>query len=220
VIKAILFDLDGTVADTAGDLGAAINRLLADEGRAPLAYERIRPIASHGVRGLVGMGFGIGREHPEFESYRKRFLDYYDEHFCDSTALFDGINPLIEAITARGLQWGIVTNKPQRFTDRLVPTLKLSIAPGVVVSGDTVGVPKPDPRPMFHACQQLGVAPADCWFVGDAEFDIAAGRNAGMKTVLAQYGYISDDDRPHEWGADHAIAHPSDLLCVLDNNGV
>jgi phosphoglycolate phosphatase len=215
VIRAILFDLDGTLADTALDLGGALNRLLAEEGRPAVPYEKIRPIASHGARGLVELGFGLHRDAPGFDALRLRFLDHYEDGFRNETVLFDGINPLIEGLHARGLAWGIITNKPMRFTDRLVPTLGFSIPPAVVVSGDTVGVPKPDPRPMQHACAQIGVDPTACWYVGDAERDIVAGRAVGMKTVLADYGYIADTDRPEEWGADLRIATPLQLLELL-----
>lgn len=218
--QAILFDLDGTLADTARDLGAALNRLLDDAGRPAVPYAAIRPVASHGARGLIELGFGLGRDDPRFEDLRQRFLAYYDEHFCDSTNLFEGINPLLEALQRQALPWGIVTNKPMRFTDRLVPTLGLAVAPGVVVSGDTVGVPKPDPRPMLHACSILGVAAETCWYVGDAERDIVAGRAAGMTTVLATYGYIADHERPQDWGADYTIAHPGELLHLLGGKGV
>lgn len=215
MIRAILFDLDGTLADTALDLGGALNRLLAEEGRPAVPYEKIRPIASHGARGLVELGFGLHRDAPGFDALRLRFLDHYEDGFRNETVLFDGINPLIEGLHARGLAWGIITNKPMRFTDRLVPTLGFSIPPAVVVSGDTVGVPKPDPRPMQHACAQIGVDPTACWYVGDAERDIVAGRAVGMKTVLADYGYIADTDRPEEWGADLRIATPLQLLELL-----
>ncbi|MBV8659116.1 MAG: HAD-IA family hydrolase [Burkholderiales bacterium] len=218
--RAILFDLDGTLADTARDLGGALNRLLAEEGRPPVPYELIRPIASHGARGLVELGFGIHKGEDGFDDLRLRFLDHYEDGFCNETTLFDGINPLIEAIAARGLAWGIVTNKPMRFTDRLVPTLGFIIEPAVVVSGDTVGVPKPDPRPMQHACEAMGIDPADCWYVGDAERDIAAGRAVGMKTVLADYGYIAETDCPDAWGADHRIASPLELLALLPDHSV
>lgn len=215
MIRAILFDLDGTLADTALDLGGALNRLLAEEGRPAVPYEKIRPTASHGARGLVELGFGLHRDAPGFDALRLRFLDHYEDGFRNETVLFDGINPLIEGLHARGLAWGIITNKPMRFTDRLVPTLGFSIPPAVVVSGDTVGVPKPDPRPMQHACAQIGVDPTACWYVGDAERDIVAGRAVGMKTVLADYGYIADTDRPEEWGADLRIATPLQLLELL-----
>ncbi|MDK2124953.1 phosphoglycolate phosphatase [Parachitinimonas caeni] len=215
MIRAILFDLDGTLADTAPDLGAALNRLLAEEGRAPVGYEAIRPVASHGARGLIELGFGLGRDHPEFDALRQRFLDHYEHHFCEHSKLFEGVNATLEALAAKGLAWGIVTNKPMRFTDRLVPNLGLTVPPGVVVSGDTVGVAKPDPRPMRYAADQLGLPAEECWYVGDAERDIAAGRAVGMKTVLADYGYIASTDSPDEWGADLRIAHPFELLAHL-----
>ena len=214
-MQAILFDLDGTLADTALDLGGALNRLLAEEGRPTVPMQQIRPIASHGARGLLRLGFGIEKTDPGFDSLRQRFLDHYEALFCDQTRLFDGINDMLQALTARGLRWGIVTNKPMRFTDRLVPTLGFTTTPGAIVSGDTVGVPKPDPKPMYHAASLLGVDPAACWYVGDAERDIEAGRAAGMTTVLADYGYIADDDQPEAWGADWRIAQPKDLLTLL-----
>ncbi|WP_199103991.1 HAD family hydrolase [Aquitalea sp. ASV11] len=212
MIQAVLFDLDGTLADTARDLGAALNRLLAEEGLPPQPYSAIRPIASHGARGLVSLGFGIDREHPRFEEYRLRFLDHYEHSFADETVLFDGINSMLDGITAKGLTWGIITNKPMRFTDRLVPALPFSSRPAVTVSGDTVGVPKPDPAPMLHAASQIGIAPEHCLYVGDAERDIQAGRVVGMKTVLASWGYISAQDQPEQWGADISINHPLELL--------
>lgn len=212
MIQAVLFDLDGTLADTARDLGAALNRLLAEEGLPPQPYSAIRPIASHGARGLVSLGFGIDREHPRFEEYRLRFLDHYEHSFADETVLFDGINSMLDGITAKGLTWGIITNKPMRFTDRLVPALPFASPPAVTVSGDTVGVPKPDPAPMLHAASQIGIAPEHCLYVGDAERDIQAGRVVGMKTVLASWGYISAQDQPEQWGADISINHPLELL--------
>ncbi|GAA5787028.1 phosphoglycolate phosphatase [Chitiniphilus shinanonensis] len=215
MVQAVLFDLDGTLADTAADLGGALNRMLLEEGLPPQPYAAIRPLASHGVRGLLGLGYGITPEHPDFERLRERFLAHYETHLCDETRLFDGIAPLIEALAQRGLPWGIVTNKPMRFTDPLVLRLTWPTAPGVVVSADTVGVAKPDPRPMRYAAETLGVAPERCWYVGDAERDIAAGRAVGMKTVLANWGYIASTDLPLSWGADVGIDHPLDLLLHL-----
>lgn len=212
MIKAVLFDLDGTLADTARDLGAALNRLLAEEGLPPQPYEAVRPIASHGARGLVSLGFGIDKSHPRFEEYRLRFLDLYEHSFADETVLFDDINALLREIDARGLKWGIVTNKPMRFTDRLVPALPFAVPPAVVVSGDTVGVAKPDPAPMLHAAQQIDIAPEHCLYVGDAERDIQAGRAVGMKTVLVNWGYIADSDDTDSWQADITIDQPLALL--------
>ncbi|MFN4235752.1 MAG: HAD family hydrolase [Vogesella sp.] len=215
MIKAVLFDLDGTLADTARDLGAALNRLLAEENLPPQPYEAVRPIASHGARGLVSLGFGIDKSHPRFEEYRLRFLEQYDHDFSSHTTLFDGINELILALQARGLTWGIITNKPMRFTDRLVPTLPFAVPPAVVVSGDTVGVAKPDPAPMLHACRLIDTDPRHCLYVGDAERDIQAGRAVGMKTVLVNWGYIADSDDTASWQADISINEPSELLAYL-----
>ncbi|MDC7690655.1 HAD family hydrolase [Vogesella indigofera] len=212
MIKAVLFDLDGTLADTARDLGAALNRLLAEEGLPPQPYAAVRPIASHGARGLVSLGFGIDKTHPRFEEYRLRFLDLYEHSFADETVLFDDINALLREIDARGLKWGIITNKPMRFTDRLVPALPFAVPPAVVVSGDTVGVAKPDPAPMLHAAQQIDIAPEHCLYVGDAERDIQAGRAVGMKTVLVNWGYIADSDDTDSWQADITIDQPLALL--------
>ncbi|TJZ67137.1 HAD family hydrolase [Chitiniphilus eburneus] len=212
MVQAVLFDLDGTLADTAADLGGALNRMLLEEGLPPQPYSAIRPLASHGARGLIGLGYGITPDDAAFALLRERFLDHYESHLCDETRLFDGIAPLIEALAQRGLPWGIVTNKPMRFTDPLILRLDWPSAPGVVVSGDTVGVAKPDPRPMRFAAEALGVAPERCWYVGDAERDIAAGRSVGMKTALAHWGYIAHTDLPHAWGADVGIEHPLDLL--------
>ncbi len=212
MIRAVLFDLDGTLADTAADLGAALNRLLAEEGRPPVGYELIRPVASHGARGLIHLGFGIDKQDPEFEDYRRRFLDHYEASFADLTTLFDGINSLLQALEQRGLKWGIVTNKPMRFTDRLVPALPWAVPPAAVVSGDTTGVPKPDPKPMLHAAELLGVPASACLYLGDAERDVEAARAAGMKAIIASYGYISDTDTPETWGADGFIDRPEELL--------
>jgi len=213
--RAVLFDLDGTLADTAQDLGAALNRLLQDHGKSPLPYASIRPVASHGARGLINLGFGIDRDHPEFESLRQRFLDYYDTSFADLTTIFDGINNLLQQLAQRDIAWGVVTNKPMRFTDRLVPALPWSVQPGVIVSGDTVGVPKPDPRPLLYAAEKLGVAPDQCIYLGDAERDVEAAIAAGMKPLIANYGYIAETDLPESWGAAGFIDRPEQLIDYL-----
>ncbi|MBS1156606.1 MAG: phosphoglycolate phosphatase [Proteobacteria bacterium] len=215
MINAVLFDLDGTLADTAPDLGLALNRLLDEEGRSRQQYSNIRPVASHGTRGLIELGFGIGPQHPDFPRLRSRFLALYEQCYCEETRLFEGIDTLLQVINERGLAWGIITNKPARFTDLLVGALPLFPPPAVVVSGDTVGAAKPDPRPMYHAAELLGIAPENCLYVGDAERDIVAGRRVGMTTVLADYGYISASDNPHEWGADIRIANPLELIAHL-----
>lgn len=220
MIRAVLFDLDGTLADTARDLGWALNALLAEHGLPPQPYEAMHPIASHGARGLIRLGFGLDRDDSRFDGLRQRFLDLYDTHYADDTVLFDGVPELIDGLARAGYAWGIVTNKPMRFTDKLVPRLGFPIAPAVVVSGDTVGVAKPDPRPMLHAAAGLNTPPAQCMYVGDAERDIEAGRATGMRTVLADYGYIAAHDAPHTWGADLRIAQPVQLLDYLPPLGL
>ena len=199
MIAAVLFDLDGTLADTALDLGWALNALLREEGRSPQPFAAIRPVASHGARGLVRLGFGMDTDHPEFERLRLRFLDLYEQHFAVDTVLFDGVNPMLDALVAEGLDWGIVTNKPRRFTDRLVPQLGFRQPPGVVVSGDTTHAAKPDAAPMLHACEQLAVNPVNCIYVGDAERDIVAGRVVGRQVRGA---WIARLDREQRRGQD------------------
>lgn len=215
MIRAALFDLDGTLADTALDLGNALNALLAEHGLPAQPESATRPIASHGARGLIRLGFGIDGDHPDFPGLRARYLDLYDAHFEHNPILFDGVPELIASLAERGIAWGIVTNKPERFTHRLLPLLPFPHAPAVVVSGDTAGAPKPDPRPMLYACEVLDIAPEHCLYLGDAERDIEAGRKVGMKTLIANWGYIADADRPGDWGADGAIDHPLELLAHL-----
>ncbi|MCS4532972.1 HAD family hydrolase [Neisseria montereyensis] len=210
--EAVLFDLDGTLADTALDLGGALNTLLRRHGLPEKTMDEIRPIASHGANGLILLGAGITKEHPKHADWRQEYLDEYERCFDKETVLFDGINPLINDLVARGIQWGIITNKPKRFTDRLVPKLGFIHPPAVVVSGDTCSKPKPSTEPMFYACEQIGVAPENCIYVGDAERDMEAGKNAGMKTVLVDWGYIAPTDKTEEWLYDWRIATPAALL--------
>lgn len=211
-MRAVLFDLDGTLADTAPDLGAALNRLRIERGLEPVEHERLRPAASHGALGLIGVGFGFGPEHPDYSALRDDFLKFYEADIARHTKVFEGTNELLDQLVERRIPWGIVTNKVTRFTVPLLQQLALTHPPGVVVSGDTVGAAKPDPRPMLHAAAQLGVAPVECLYVGDAARDIEAGRRVGMKTLIARYGYIGPDDDLETWGADGFIDHPLEVL--------
>ncbi|RXZ42204.1 HAD family hydrolase [Crenobacter cavernae] len=215
MIRAVLFDLDGTLADTALDLGNALNALLAENGRPAQPESATRPIASHGARGLIRLGFGIDGDHPDFPGLRARYLDLYDAHFENNPILFPGVPELIARLAEQDIPWGIVTNKPERFTHRLLPLLPFPSAPAVVVSGDTAGAPKPDPRPMLYACEVLDIPPEHCLYLGDAERDIEAGRKVGMKTLIASWGYIAENDSPEAWGADGSIEHPLDLIAHL-----
>ena len=213
--NAVLFDLDGTLADTALDLGQALNNLLAKYNRPPYPLEDLRPYASHGSPAFVRMAFGEDLSQEEFQAKRQEYLAEYDLCFDQHSVLFSQIDSMLKLLVQSQMQWGIITNKPQAFTDKLVPKLGFTYPPAVVVSGDTTGEAKPSTKPMFYACEQIGVKPEQCIYVGDAERDIQAGRNAGMKTVLANWGYIASTDETHKWGADYIIDHPMQLLRII-----
>lgn len=214
-IQAVLFDLDGTLADTALDLGGALNNLLRKHGLAEKSMAEIRPVASHGASGLILLGAGIQKDHPQHQQWRQDYLAEYEQCFDKDTVLFEGINQLIIELNQRGIQWGIITNKPQTFTNRLVPKLGFSIPPATIVSGDTCDEAKPSTKPMLYACEEMGIAPQHCVYVGDAERDMQAGNAAGMQTVLAQWGYIAADDDIDNWQADFMVAHPLAILDVI-----
>ncbi|UOO81107.1 HAD family hydrolase [Uruburuella testudinis] len=213
--QAVLFDLDGTLADTALDLGGALNSLLRRHGLPEKSMSEVRPVASHGAGGLILMGAGIGKNHPQYAQWRQDYLAEYERCFDCETVLFEGVNELIAELGRRGIQWGIITNKPHTFTHRLVPKLGFVTAPAVVVSGDTCAEAKPSTKPMHYACAQIGVAPERCIYVGDAERDMQAGKHAGMFSVLADWGYIAADDRPENWLQDCRIGAPLELLAHL-----
>ncbi|PSJ79517.1 HAD family hydrolase [Neisseria iguanae] len=213
--QAILFDLDGTLADTAPDLGGALNFVLRANGLAEKSMDEIRPFASHGANGLLEMGAGMAPEHPNHAQWRQAFLDRYGECYADETVLFDGVNDLLRELDKRGLAWGIITNKPAQFTDKLVPKLGFAVPPAVVVSGDTCGEAKPSIKPMLYACAQIGVKPEYCVYLGDAERDMQAAKNAGMKAVLVNWGYLSETDDTEAWLQDARIDAPTDLLAIV-----
>ncbi len=215
-IRTVLFDLDGTLADTGPDLAFALNEALRRAGREPLPYATIRPVVSHGGTALLQLGFGDSLPAAEFDQMREFFLATYLAHITRETTLFPGMAELLAAIEARRLNWGVVTNKPAWLTSPLMAGLGLTARAATIVSGDTLPERKPHPAPMLLACKEAGSAAADCLYLGDAERDIAAGRNAGMRTLVAAYGYIGSDDRPDEWGADGIIDHPLQLLDWLD----
>ena len=201
--------------DTAPDLGQALNLQLIRHGRPPLADAAIRPFASHGSRGLIGLGFGITPKDNNFINMRDEYLAIYDTVFTRSPVLLPGIAELLQAVEIKGLKWGVVTNKPRRFTMPLIESMGLHKRAACVVSGDDAPQPKPSPATLLMACKKVGVLPKNCIYVGDAERDIQAGRAAGMKTVVALFGYIDVTDKPQDWGADALIEVPSELLEVL-----
>jgi len=211
-IKAVLFDLDGTLADTAPDLAHALNEVRREQGLAPLPFADIRPSVSHGATALIRLGFGLAPEEAAFEPLRQRLLEIYREQLTLHTRLFPGMAELLEALEARGLPWGVVTNKPAWLTEPLLAGLGLAARTGCIVSGDSTAKRKPHPEPMLRACRLLGMDQAHCLYVGDAQRDIEAGRRAGMKTLVALFGYLDDDDRPQDWQADGLIRHPAEIL--------
>ena len=217
MISTILFDLDGTLVDTAPDLAHALNLQLQSHGKQPLPYENIRPFASHGSRGLVGLGFGITPNDDRFIAMRDEYLDIYNTVFTRSPVLLPGIAELLQAIENKGFKWGIVTNKPRRFTVGLIESMALNLEnrAACIICGDDAPLPKPSPATLLMACEQVGATPQNCVYVGDAERDIQAGKAAGMQTVVALFGYIDVTDKPVEWGADSMIKAPDDLLNLL-----
>lgn len=211
--RAVLFDLDGTLADTAPDLAAAINRVRLIRGLEPTPYEVLRPVASAGARGLIGAAFGLRPEDAGYDELRIAFLANYEEAIAVESHLFNGIDALLSQLEGRDISWGIVTNKAARLTDRLVPQIGLQHA-RCVISGDTTSHPKPHPAPLLEAAHRLALLPQECWYVGDDLRDIQAGRAAGMTTIAAAWGYGGNVE-PASWNADALIATPLDLMNLI-----
>ena len=214
-IRAVLFDLDGTLIDSAPDLGAAADKLRTDRGLPSLPLDLYRPMAGAGARGMLGVAFGMTPDHPEFPQLREQFFATYENCMTERTQVFEGVAELIAELRARELPWGVVTNKAMRFTGPLTKKMTLFATAGTVVAGDTTPHAKPHPAPLLEAARQLGLPAEQCMYVGDDERDIAAGRAAGMFTVAATYGYLGKGSQVPEWGADAHIARPLDLLPLL-----
>jgi phosphoglycolate phosphatase len=210
--EAVLFDLDGTLIDTAPDMGGALNKLLIEEQRTPLPLEAIRPYVSQGGLVLTRLGFDGFVDEAEIESLRLRFLQHYRDIVADNSRLFDGYEAVLCELEARSIPWGIVTNKPEWLTHPLLEQLDLARRCAVVIGGDTLPQRKPHPRPLQVAAERIGVECPDCIYVGDDERDIIAGQAAGMKTLVAAYGYIEEGCDTREWNADGVIDKPADLL--------
>lgn len=215
MIGTVLFDLDGTLVDTAPDLGHALNAMRLRRGLAPIPDAAIRAQASHGSQGLIRLGFGVAQDAAAFPALRQEFLDIYTAHLSDNSVLFPGMGAVLDTLTQRQIGWGVVTNKPARLTNPLLEALGLLTGMCCAVSGDTCGHAKPHPEPILHACRMAGAVPAECLYVGDAERDVQAARAAGMPVVVALYGYLSEIDRPEAWGGDGYIRKPDDLLDYL-----
>jgi phosphoglycolate phosphatase len=215
MIEAVLFDLDGTLADTAPDLGFALNQQLFRHGKRPLPIKAIRPHASAGSRGLLMLGFGVTPADPRYEAMREEYLNLYADNLCRGTVLFSGVGALLDALEERGVKWGIVTNKPERFTVPLVERLGLLQRAASVVSGDTCPRAKPYPDSLLKAAADIAVPPGNAVYVGDDERDVLAARGAGMSCIIAGYGYLGTGSHPDEWGADSIVQRPSEILNFL-----
>jgi phosphoglycolate phosphatase len=211
-IQTVLFDLDGTLLDTAPDLANALNAVLRLNKRPALPFEQIRPVVSHGGQALIELGFKLGPDHPEFKPLKKQLLDYYQSHIAEQTTLFPGMSGVLNSIEQQRINWGVVTNKPAWLTEPLMDALDLTRRATTIVSGDTVGERKPHPAPLLYACKVVGSKPDSCLYIGDAERDIEAGHNAGMPTLVATFGYLMAEDKPETWGATALIEQPSDIL--------
>ncbi|SHE77768.1 phosphoglycolate phosphatase [Microbulbifer donghaiensis] len=214
-MKAVLFDLDGTLFDTAPDFIVVLNQLRHQELLPPLPDETIRSVVSNGARALVTLGFGKDEGDAAFEGLRQRLLDLYLAHLAEKTVPFPGIETLLDNLAAHDIAWGIVTNKPEAYTVPLMQAFTRLPAPGAVICPDHVTNRKPDPEPVLLACSQIGCNPEEAVYVGDHERDIVAGRAAGMPTIACRYGYIDEGDDPANWGADHLVDTAHEIWPLL-----
>lgn len=218
MIKAILFDFDGTLADTAPDLGHALNRLRTVRGLSELPLSLIRPQASAGSRGLLGLGFNIKPGDIGYEAMRDEFLDYYTQRLCHDTRLFPGVDALLQRLGRLGLPWGIVTNKPARFAHPLIQQLGLAQQVACVICGDEIANTKPHPEPLLAASRKMTISPSHCIYLGDDIRDVQASHAAGMQPVVARYGYLGNDQPPEKWGTPYLIDHPEELLAYVQKS--
>ena len=214
-IKAVLFDLDGTFADTAPDMARALNSIRFQRGLPALPLATIRPHVSHGARGMLDVGFGITSQHETFTTLCDAFYDEYQQNICIESALFDGIETLVDTLERRDIVWGIVTNKAARFALPIAQMLGFAERAACIVCGDTTAHTKPHPAPLLHAAHLIGIPPSDILYVGDDKRDIQAAHAAGMRAVAAAYGYISAETNPKEWNAEYSISTPAELALLL-----
>ncbi len=214
-VDAVLFDLDGTLADTAGDLAGALNRVRAERGLAPMPVSALRRHASAGARGLLGAGLGLVPGAEGYAEARESFLVHYEACLAETTRLFDGVEAMLRRIESRGLAWGIVTNKAERYTGPVVLALGLAHRAGAIVCGDTTPHAKPHPAPLLHAASALRLAPQRCVYVGDDRRDVDAGNSAGMPTLVANWGYLGDGEPASAWPASGWLDRPADLDAYL-----
>ena len=212
MISTVLFDLDGTLVDTAPDMAHSLNLLLEEHGEKTLPHEIIRPHVSNGSVALVKLGFSETIESQRLEQLKQRYLEIYQENIHVDSCLFTGMETLLNQIEQSGKKWGVITNKPSWLTEPLLQSMGLADRSACMVSGDTTAQRKPHPEPMFHACELIGTEASECIYIGDARRDVEAGNNANMKTIIASYGYIGDWEDIHSWGADAVIDQPDEIM--------
>ena len=218
MLSAAFFDLDGTLADTAPDLAAALNQVCREQGKKELSFDAIRPVVSNGGNALIKFAFNITEDSDEFSVLRDRFLEVYNARLHNSTTLFPGMEAVLNYLEKNGYHWGVVTNKPSWLTDPLMARLGLEKRAICIISGDTTPYRKPHPGPLFLACEIAGCKPPDSVYIGDAERDIRAGIDAGMHTLVARYGYIEINQDPSAWGADAMIDRPDEIISWLKSH--
>lgn len=215
-LKTVLFDLDGTLLDTAPDLAYALNRLLEQQGVPPVPFDKVREVASDGSRGLLALGLQINETHPDFQKFRQTFINYYHQHISVHTKLFPGMEQVLAHLDAEGIRWGVVTNKPTQLTKDLLLDLGLASRCACIVGGDSTPRQKPYPDPLLLACEMTNSSPKECVYIGDAERDIEAAKYAGMRSIAALYGYLHTNCAPEYWHADFYIDHPKDILFWIE----
>ena len=212
MISSVFFDLDGTLADTAPDLAAALNQVRHEQGETALPLESIRPLVSLGGNAMVKLAFSIEEDDPEFDGLRIRFLDIYQQRLHQDTHVFPGIHEVLDYLEGENMTWGVITNKPEWLTNPVMEQLKLTQRAACIISGDTTDYRKPHPGSMLHACEVARCDPETSLYIGDALRDIEAGRAAGMKTLTADYGYIANGEDPDDWNADGRISQPEEII--------
>lgn len=215
-IRAVLFDLDGTLLDTAYDLGLALNHLLQEEKLPVIPFEKIRPMAGSGCRGLLKIGMNIEPADPRYSGFSERLLTLYQHYLLETTQFFPGMEKTLAFLEQKKIPWGIVTNKPAKYTDPLIAHMQLNKRALCVISGDSLSKSKPHPEPILHACDLLQHPPENCLYIGDSAIDIQACKAAGSPSLAALYGYIPAEEDPMTWGANGYIHHASEIIRWLD----
>lgn len=215
-LKTVLFDLDGTLLDTAPDLAFALNKLLEQQNRPLVSIEQVREVASDGSPGLLALGLGINSDHPDYQSHRECFLNLYQQHLSVNTTLFLGMETVLRHLEDENIRWGVVTNKPGELAKKILADLELSNRCACIIGGDGAIRPKPHPDTLLLACELTNSTPKECVYIGDAERDIEAAKFAGMRSIAALYGYLRKNCSPEFWQADYYIDHPKDIICWVE----